>query len=81
MATRLTLDQKSPGSSPGEAAGKLKIENAVIRLMKTGINFAFNKIQARSSSGLGRRPLKAETTGSNPVRATKSEPVVRFLFI
>lgn len=27
-------------------------------------------ILARSSSGLGRRPLKAETTGSNPVRAT-----------
>ena len=26
---------------------------------------------ARSSSGLGRRPLKAEITGSNPVRATK----------
>ena len=25
---------------------------------------------ARSSSGLGRRPLKAEITGSNPVRAT-----------
>ncbi len=25
---------------------------------------------ARSSSGRGRRPLKAETTGSNPVRAT-----------
>lgn len=28
---------------------------------------------ARSSSGSGRRPLKAEITGSNPVRATKSE--------
>ena len=27
---------------------------------------------ARSSSGSGRRPLKAEITGSNPVRATKS---------
>ena len=27
---------------------------------------------ARSSSGLGRRPLKAEITGSNPVRATKN---------
>lgn len=26
---------------------------------------------ARSSSGSGRRPLKAEITGSNPVRATK----------
>ena len=26
---------------------------------------------ARSSSGLGRRPLKAEITGSTPVRATK----------
>jgi UDP-GlcNAc:undecaprenyl-phosphate GlcNAc-1-phosphate transferase len=26
---------------------------------------------ARSSSGLGRRPLKAEITGSNPVRATR----------
>jgi hypothetical protein len=25
---------------------------------------------ARSSSGSGRRPLKAEITGSNPVRAT-----------
>ena len=25
---------------------------------------------ARSSSGLGHRPLKAEITGSNPVRAT-----------
>ena len=25
---------------------------------------------ARSSSGLGHRPLKAEVTGSNPVRAT-----------
>jgi hypothetical protein len=28
--------------------------------------------QARSSSGLGRCPLKAEITGSNPVRATGS---------
>ena len=28
---------------------------------------------ARSSSGLGRRPLKAEITGSTPVRATKRE--------
>ena len=27
---------------------------------------------ARSSSGSGRRPLKAEITGSNPVRATNS---------
>ena len=27
---------------------------------------------ARSSSGLGHRPLKAEITGSNPVRATKA---------
>ena len=27
---------------------------------------------ARSSSGLGHRPLKAEITGSNPVRATKT---------
>jgi hypothetical protein len=26
---------------------------------------------AHSSSGLGHRPLKAETTGSNPVCATK----------
>ena len=31
---------------------------------------------ARSSSGSGRRPLKAEITGSNPVRATKSYPRV-----
>ena len=31
---------------------------------------------ARSSSGSGRRPLKAEITGSNPVRATKSFPRV-----
>jgi hypothetical protein len=28
---------------------------------------------ARSSSGLGRRPLKAEITSSNLVRATKIE--------
>ena len=27
-------------------------------------------IMARSSSGQGRRPLKAEITGSTPVRAT-----------
>ena len=27
-------------------------------------------LQARSSSGLGHRPLKAGITGSNPVRAT-----------
>lgn len=27
---------------------------------------------APSSSGLGRRPLKAEITGSNPVRAAKN---------
>ncbi len=26
---------------------------------------------ARSSSGLGRRPLKAEIAGSNPARATE----------
>ena len=31
---------------------------------------------ARSSSGSGRRPLKAEITGSNPVRATKNYPRV-----
>ena len=30
-------------------------------------------IQAHSSSGLGRRPLKAEITGSNPVCATTIE--------
>ena len=29
---------------------------------------------ARSSSGLGHLPLKEETTGSNPVRATKRQP-------
>ena len=34
------------------------------------VHFVFT--QARSSSGLGRRPLKAEITGSNPVRATNS---------
>ena len=28
------------------------------------------RYMARSSSGSGRRPLKAEITGSNPVRAT-----------
>ena len=28
------------------------------------------RLMARSSSGSGRRPLKAEITGSNPVRAT-----------
>ena len=31
----------------------------------------FNRHMARSSSGLGRRPLKAEITSSNLVRATK----------
>ena len=41
---------------------------------------------ARSSSGSGRRPLKAEITGSNPVRATKSyprvlEPGVFFMYV
>jgi (2Fe-2S) ferredoxin len=50
--TRLTLDQKSLGSSPSGTA--------------------YQSIPARSSSGLGRRPLKAEITGSNPVRATKT---------
>ena len=35
---------------------------------------------ARSSSGLGRRPLKAEITGSNPVRATKPSQALRGLF-
>ncbi len=45
---------------------KLVSENIFLR------QFLINKIQARSSSGLGRCPLKAETTGSNPVRATDS---------
>src|SRR5690348_14176689 len=31
--------------------------------------------EAHSSSGLGRRPLKAEITGSNPVCATKGKPL------
>ena len=31
---------------------------------------------ARSSSGPGRRPLKAEITGSTPVRATTREIIV-----
>ncbi len=35
---------------------------------------------ARSSSGLGRRPLKAEITGSNPVRATKNQLKGNYLF-
>ena len=34
---------------------------------------------ARSSSGSGRRPLKAEITGSNPVRATMSSRSTRKL--
>ena len=32
---------------------------------------------ARSSSGSGRRPLKAEITGSNPVRATNKDQTPR----
>ena len=35
---------------------------------------------ARSSSGLGRRPLKAEITSSNLVRATKSSQALWGLF-
>ena len=34
------------------------------------LNLSCYLFPARSSSGLGRRPLKAEITGSNPVRAT-----------
>ena len=34
--------------------------------------------KAHSSSGLGRRPLKAEVTGSNPVCATKSLVILLF---
>ncbi len=34
---------------------------------------------ARSSSGPGRRPLKAEITGSTPVRATKGKLISLFL--
>ncbi len=34
--------------------------------------YYYSSLTARSSSGLGRRPLKAEITGSNPVRATKN---------
>ena len=37
------------------------------------LNFGF---VARSSSGPGHRPLKAEITGSNPVRATKSPVII-----
>ena len=33
---------------------------------------------ARSSSGPGRRPLKAEITGSNPVRATTHTQTLAF---
>ncbi len=36
---------------------------------------------ARSSSGLGRRPLKAEITGSNPVRATKNSQVIELISV
>ncbi len=37
------------------------------------------EIMARSSSGPGRRPLKAEITGSTPVRATKGKLISLFL--
>ena len=35
----------------------------------------------RSSSGLGRRPFKAEITGSNPVRGTISQSSLAALII
>ena len=45
------------------------------------VNYKFHLTLARSSSGLGHRPLKAGITGSNPVRATNiSGQFVRFLY-
>ena len=39
----------------------------------TSFEYSIAQFTARSSSGSVRRPLKAEITGSNPVRATKIE--------
>lgn len=47
-----------------------RIEELNLLFLKTNFEQSF---KARSSSGLGRRPLKAEITGSNPVRATKGK--------
>ena len=51
-----------------------------ILVPSVGVRFSqsqpfFDVPMARSSSGLGRRPLKAEITGSNPVRATNTSQV------
>gem|GEM_PF-3138608 len=84
MATRLTLDQESLGSSPSGAATQLSIiikkSEKFLYIIScifycSGIVIVLK--QARSSSGLGRCPLKAETTGSNPVRATPQKFFVR----
>ncbi len=45
---------------------------AIDKWQTTGYHIARNT-QAHSSSGPGRRPLKAEITGSTPVCATKKD--------
>ena len=49
------------------------IPRSMVPLMGDGFGPAAGpfKLMAPSSSGLGRRPLKAEVAGSNPVGATK----------
>jgi hypothetical protein len=42
--------------------------------LKQGILSLHDFDRAHSSSGQGHRPLKAETTGSNPVCATAKKP-------
>jgi hypothetical protein len=78
LATRLTLDQKTSGSSPDGAAeimddGKCMMEGGNSKYMVNFLQPSSILTLARSSSGLGRRPLKAEITGSNPVRATQGD--------
>ncbi len=44
------------------------------RIIPARVTAPFVRCAAHSSSGLGHRPLKAETTGSNPVCATNFVP-------
>ena len=52
-------------------AYNLFLQNIVCFAIICGLSFLSSIYVAPSSSGLGRRPFKAEVAGSNPVGATK----------
>jgi hypothetical protein len=75
LATRLTLDQKSPGSTPGRAA-ELNTENTETHRIKDFYFFGAFRCLSKplSSRGLGRRPLKAETRVQIPLAVRSTSP-------